>query len=279
MQLAIDSKGYVSVYILLDISLWQSKCQQAIPNKSMKQFSAIKRLRTMNTLKSYLLRAIATLILIAIPLASCSRADEANNSSQPILAPEPTGEVEILPTPTPAEMPPTEATTEITTPDAIPTETVATEPIENELAWEQATYGDAWTIGYPAGWTVNDAGAHAGSLTLQGDYNGHNYTVTYDYPIGIFADSLDAWVEEILLPLTLEQREAIVMSGLTVADTPAKKVLNMPTYDGSTISHHLYIWRTESKNWRLITITQNDDQPVDAVAMDQLLDRLLLTVQ
>lgn len=269
-----------------------------VPNKSVKQFWTIKRLPTMNTIKSYLLRAIATLILVAIPLASCSRADDAINSSQPIIAPEPTGEIDILPTPTPAEMPPVETnpvdavstvdaeenipaepTTEVATPDAASTETVVTEVTEDHSEWDQATYGDSWTIGYPAGWHIHDAGAHAGSLMLQGDYNGHNYTVTYDYPIGIFADSMDAWIGEILLPLTLEQREAIVMSDITVADTPAKKILNMPTYDGSTISHHAYIWRTETKNWRRITITQSDDQSVDAVAMDQLLDRLLLTVQ
>lgn len=250
----------------------------------------------MNTLQSYLLRAIATLILIAIPLASCSRADD---SSLPAIAPEATGEVEILPTP--AEMQTIEMqTAEVVTPSAlstattvttqtitaetitteiVTTETVVSEVTGGDLAWVQESYGEAWSIGYPASWQINDAGAHAGSLTVQGDYNNHHYTVTYDYPIGIFADTLEAWVAEILLPLTLEQREAVVTNDIAVANTPAKKVLNMPTDNGTSIAHHVYIWRTDTQNWRLVTITQSDNQPVDTVAMDQLLDQLLLRVQ
>lgn len=225
----------------------------------------------MNTLQSYLLRAIATLILVAIPLASCVRADETTGSSLPGIAPEPTGEVEILPTPTPAS---SETT-------VIPQTSATDETAANghDVEWIQATYGEAWAIGYPAGWTVNDAGAHAGSLTLQGDYDGHNYTVTYDYPIGIFADSLDAWVDEVLLPLSLEQRDTLAISDISVANIPTKKILNMPTHEGTTIAHHAYIWRTDSKNWRLITITQSDDQPVDVAAMEQLFDQLLRAVQ
>jgi hypothetical protein len=144
--------------------------------------------------------------------------------------------------------------------------------------WTQQSFGDAWSIGYPAGWVVNDAGAHEGALQLEGSYDGRSYRVTYSYPIGILADSLQAWVDEMLLPLTLEQREAVVMSDVMVANTPAKKVLNMPAADGAT-AHHVYIWRSENQNPRLITITQSDGEPFDAVAADQLLDRLLVTVQ
>jgi hypothetical protein len=221
----------------------------------------------MNALQIDPIRALATLA-VALLLASCSTSSQSNPPAEapaPQSGSTPTGAIEVLPTSTPAAT-------------AAPEEGEATVP-PPEADWVQESYGDTWSIGYPAGWTVNDAGAHEGALQLQGDYEGHNYIVTYSYPIGILADSLEAWVEEALLPLTLEQREAVVVSDVMVANTPVKKVLNMPTPDGVSSAHHVYIWHTESKNPRLITITQTDGQPVDSVAMDQLLDRLLVTVQ
>jgi hypothetical protein len=116
-------------------------------------------------------------------------------------------------------------------------------------------------------------------LQVEGEFGGHSYAVTFSYPIGILVQTLDEWVEEYLAPLTPEQREAVVVSDLTVASTPAKKVLNYPAGGGATVAHHVYLWRSEGKNPRLITINQIDGQPLDAVAMEQLLDRFLATVQ
>jgi hypothetical protein len=211
--------------------------------------------------------------LAALLLLSCSTP---NQPSPPVVPPEaesastPTGAIEVLPTPTVA--PPA-------TPAADATDVPATPAPQSNADWVQESFGDAWTIGYPAGWTVNAAGANEGALQLEGEYEGHSYRVTYSYPIGIMVDSLEAWIDETLLPLTLEQRQAVVVSDVMVANVPAKKVLNMPTPDGASSAHHVYIWRAENKNPRMITIMQSDGQPVDPVAMDRLLDRLLVTVQ
>lgn len=223
----------------------------------------------MSTIQFYRIRFCGLLrfcavALVALPLIACSTSEPAGALPVPE-----TGEIRVLPTPTP------EATI---TPVVDETTAPATSvPLDED--WVQESYGEAWSIGYPAGWSVNDAGAHEGALQLQGDYEGYSYLVIYSYPMGILADTLDAWVEEMLAPLTPEQREAITISDVTVAGTPAKKVLNMPSPDGATNSHHVYIWRSEGKNPRLITITQTGDQPLDSVAMDQLLDRLLLAIQ
>jgi hypothetical protein len=213
-------------------------------------------------------------LLVTLSLASCTTPNQTVVPPAPTISSTPTGVVEVLPTPTPAA-----TVTAGTGESGAPAATVP--PLDPE--WVQQSYGKAWTIGYPASWTVNDAGAHEGALQLQGDYAGHSYSVTYNYPMGILSDSLEVWVDESLLSLTLEAREAVVVSDVTVANTPAKKVLNVPTAEGTTTAHHVYIWRDDensgTKNPRLITITQTDSQPIDAVAMDQLLDRLLLTVQ
>lgn len=227
----------------------------------------------MNAIQTTLLRASATL-LVALTLASCSTPNETVVPSVPAISSTPTGVVEVLPTPTPAA-----TALPVTGESSAPASTVP----PPDADWVQQSYGEAWVIGYPADWTVNDAGAHEGALQLQGDYEGHSYSVTYNYPMGLLSDSLGTWVDESLLSLTLEARDAVVVSDVTVANTPAKKTLNVPTADGTSTAHHVYIWRSDEnaggKNPRLITITQSDGKPVDAVAMDQLLDRLLLTVQ
>ncbi len=240
----------------------------------MKPSSVIHRLEGMNALDKHPIRIIFAL-LVAIPLVSCSSPGQPSQPTEvpaPTVNSTPTGEIEVLPTPTPSVF------TEPTVPT--PIETVSAESVPGADAdWIQESYGDAWTIGYPTGWTVNAAGANEGALQLQGEYESRSYAVTYSYPIGILADSLDAWVDEALLALTLEQREAVVITDVTIANTPAKKVLNVPTPDGASIAHHLYIWRSETKKQRLITITQIDGLPVDPVAMEQLLDRLLVPVR
>jgi hypothetical protein len=231
----------------------------------------------MNTLQISLLRVMATL-LVTIPMFSCSPTSPPTTEEQQS-QPTATNAVEVQPTPV-VEVEATPVVEETPAPPdeetAIPA-TPAQPPVDEN--WVQQSYGEAWSIGYPADWMVNDAGAHEGALQLEGSYEGHSYSVTYSYPMGVLADSLEAWVNEMLLPLTLEQREALVISDVMVANTPAQKVLNVPSPDGVTTSHHVYIWRSEGKNPRLITITQTDGAPVDAVLMDQLLDRLLVTIQ
>ncbi|HXF64884.1 MAG TPA: hypothetical protein VNK95_24875 [Caldilineaceae bacterium] len=179
--------------------------------------------------------------------------------------------------------PPVAATATATLPPptvaATPTLPPQEEGITPVEGWTRAQYGEAWDIAYPSGWTVNDAGAGEGALQFQGDYGGRRYEVTFSYPIGLSAQSLEAWVEEQLAPLSPDQRTAVVVSDVVVGDTAAKKVLNLPRGDGPSPSHHVYIWRTENKNPRLITIAQIDGQPVDAAAMEALLDQFIAQVQ
>jgi hypothetical protein len=213
------------------------------------------------------LRLLAVSVAAAM-LVSCSLGNPSPQVAQQPATP--TGVLETLPTPT-LEPQSTAAAGDIPTP--VP---VTAAPGEE---WVSESYGSAWTIGYPGGWSVDSAGAHEGALQIEGTYQGRSYAVRYSYPIGILADSLQAWVEESLLPLTLQQREAVVISDITVANAPAQKVLNVPASNGESLAHHVYIWRSEDKNPRLITITTTDGEPSDAVAMDQLLDQLLATVQ
>jgi len=216
--------------------------------------------------------------VVTLLLTSCTP------PSQPTAPAAPTTPAVVVATSTPVADPQPLPTTE-------PEEEPTAEPVQEDNSepqgdaplpdaeWVQESFGDAWTIGYPAGWAVNAAGMHEGALQLEGEVGGHSYAVTFSYPIGILVQSLDEWVEEYLALLTLEQRQAVAVSDLTVANTPAKKVLNYPAGDGSTIAHHIYLWRSEGKNPRLITIHQIDNQPLDAVALEQLLDRFLAAVQ
>ena len=167
----------------------------------------------------------------------------------------------------------TESASEIV-PEIIPED--ITEPAEG---WTREQFNTAWDIAYPAGWTVNSAGAYEGAIQLEGDFQGHSYAVTFSYPMGILAQSLDAWVEEELAALPLEEQSAVVVSDLTVANAPAKQLLNFPNPDGISPMHRVYIWRAEERNPRLITIAQVDGLPVDAAAMESLLAQLLAEVR
>jgi hypothetical protein len=166
----------------------------------------------------------------------------------------------------------TEAASEIST--EISTETSP----ETTEGWTREQFNTAWDIAYPAGWTVNSAGAYEGAIQLQGDFQGHTYAVTFSYPMGILAQSLDAWVEEETAALTLGQQAAVVTSDLTVANAPAKQLLNFPNPDGISPMHRVYIWRAAERNPRLITIAQVDGLPVDAAAMESLLAHFLAGV-
>lgn len=149
----------------------------------------------------------------------------------------------------------------------------------SDPAWTRQQFGDAWDVAYPAGWTVNAAGAYEGAVQLQGQYGTHTYQINLSYPIGITAQSLEAWVEAQLASLTPEQRAAVEVSDDTVANAPAQKVLNLPAAGGASPMHHVYIWRTDNQNPRLITIAQVDEQAFDAAAMEALLDRFIAEVR
>jgi hypothetical protein len=192
----------------------------------------------------------------------------------PVTAVEPTAPVAPVDTPTVAVEPtlPTEATIETSTETG--TETGA----EITGAWTREQFNTAWDIAYPEGWTVNRAGAHEGAIQVEGDFEGHTYAVTFSYPIGIFAQSLEAWVEEALAPLTPEEQAAVVTSDLIVDNAPTKQLLNLPNQNGNSPMHQVYIWRADERNPRLITITQVDDQPVDAAAMASLLAQFIAQV-
>lgn len=155
-------------------------------------------------------------------------------------------------------------------------------PLDGE-AWTRQQFGKAWDVAYPAGWAVNAAGEHEGAVQLEGPYGEHTYAVSLSYPIGITAPSLEAWVEEQLAPLSAEERQAVNVSDTTVAGSPAKKALNMPTLpapDGQErIGHAVYIWRTDDRNPRLISVAQVDDQPFEAEALEAFLDRFLAEVR
>lgn len=209
--------------------------------------------------------------LLAFSLLGCSTVGQGISSpdTTPEVVVTPTGSIELLPSPTVA-------------PTVAPTATLlsqegnspTTEP-GLPVDWVQESYGEAWTIGYPASWTVNAAGAHEGALQLEGDYEGHRYMMTLSYPIGLFPATLEEWVDEMLLPLSLEQRNEVQIHDVTVGNTPAKKVLNVVNPEGTEVAHSVYIWRNETKNPRLITLAQSDGQPIDSVVMERLLDQLL----
>src|SRR5690606_7822658 len=155
------------------------------------------------------------------------------------------------------------------------TATAAPTATPSDTAWIREQFGDAWDVAYPTGWTVNAAGAHEGAVQLQGQYGTHTYQINLSYPIGIMAQSLEVWVEAQLASLTPEQRAAVEVSDDTIANAPAQKVLNLPAAGGASPMHHVYIWRTDNQNPRLITIAQVDEQAFDAAAMEALLDRCI----
>jgi heat shock protein HslJ/photosystem II stability/assembly factor-like uncharacterized protein len=149
----------------------------------------------------------------------------------------------------------------------------------NGEGWTRTQVGDFWNVEHPADWTINDAGAGEGAVQLLGPYEGHTYQVNLSFPIGILAQTLEAWIEEQLAPLTPEQREAIEISDVEVAGVPAKKLLNFPGTEGREFEHRIYVWRSDDVNPRLITLTQTDDQPFDSAAAEALLDRFAVGIQ
>jgi len=113
---------------------------------------------------------------------------------------------------------------------------------------------------------------------MRGEYRGHRYAVAFVYPIfdqAVDTFSLEAWIAQELATLPAEKRNAITISDLTIADAPAKKVLNFPGARSGTASQRLYIWRSGDRNPRLVTIQAEDNQPVDTLQMAELFDRFL----
>jgi len=89
---------------------------------------------------------------------------------------------------------------------------------------------------------------------------------------------LAAWVDEQLSPLSPEARAVVEVSEISAVQALTQKVLNLPTADGVGLTHHVYIWRTEGKNQRLITISQTDDLPFDGAAMATFLDQFIAEI-
>jgi hypothetical protein len=157
----------------------------------------------------------------------------------------------------------------------LPAALTATAPA---ITWIHKQFADAWSLEYPATWDVNAGGGYEGAVELRGDYNGHRYAVAFVYPIfeqAVDTFSLEAWVAQELATLPADQRSAITVSDLTIADAPAKKVLNFPGARSGTAAHRVYIWRSGDRNPRLVTIEAGDNQPPDTLQMAQLFDRFL----
>ena len=151
-------------------------------------------------------------------------------------------------------------------------------PTTPPITWIHKQFADAWSLEYPATWDVNAAGVHEGAVEMRGDYNGHRYVIAFGYPIfeqAVDTFSLEAWVAQELATLPADQRNAITVSDLSIADAPAKKVLNFPGAKSGTASHRVYIWRSGDRNPRLVTIEAADNQPPDTLQMAQLFDRFL----
>ena len=87
-----------------------------------------------------------------------------------------------------------------------------------------------------------------------------------------------AWVDEQLSPLSPSARAVVEVSEISAVQALTQKVLNLPTADGVGLTHHVYIWRTEGKNQRLITISQTDDLPFDGAAMATFLDQFIAEI-
>lgn len=219
------------------------------------------------------------LAVLVMVLAGCGSpppatpTDEAPPSLEPTVSP-----VEGLPTPEPTvgvPETPTEGPPETEAPGESPESPAEGTP---PPGWTRERFGEAWDIAYPEDWTVNSAGAHEGAIQLEGPYEGRTYSIALSYPIGIAAESLDAWVEEQLAALSSEQRDAVEISDVTVVGVAAKKVLNMPA-DGEQLAHHVYIWRSDARNPSLIQVTQTDGDPVDPDAMEALLDTFIAQIR
>jgi hypothetical protein len=151
-------------------------------------------------------------------------------------------------------------------------------PTAPAITWIHKQFAAAWSLEYPATWDVNAAGGDQGAVELRGDYSGHRYAVAFVYPIfeqAVDTFSLEAWVAQELATLPADQRSAITVSDLTIADAPAKKVLNVPGARSGTAAHRVYIWRSGDRNPRLVTIEAGDNQPADTLQMAKLFDRFL----
>jgi hypothetical protein len=219
-------------------------------------------------------------------LIGCSALPE--TTQPPAVAPASTPASQLTATePVPSSIPslstqPAPTTTAVRTlPTNLPQSTtlpVALTPTAPPITWIHKQFADAWSLEYPATWDVNAAGVHEGAVEMRGDYNGHRYAVAFVYPIfeqAVDTFSLEAWIAQELATLPADQRSAITVSDVIIADAPAKKVLNVPGTTPDTASHRLYIWRSGDRNPRLVTIQAADNQPPDTLQMAQLFDRFL----
>jgi len=215
-------------------------------------------------------RALPEATLPTAVAPSSARASQ-STTTEPVPSATPSLSSQAAPTTTAVRRLPTNLPQSTTLPVAL----IATAP---SITWIHQQFADAWSLEYPATWDVNAAGGDEGAVELRGDYNGHRYVVAFAYPIfeqAVDTFSLEAWVAQELAMLPADQRSAITVSDLTIADAPAKKVLNFPGAKSGTAAHRVYIWRSGDRNPRLVTIQAGDNQPPDTLQMAQLFDRFL----
>ena len=208
-----------------------------------------------------------------LPTAVAPSSAPANQSTptEPVPSATPSLSTQAAPTTTAVRRLPTNLPQSTTLP-------VALTPTAPPISWIHKQFADAWSLEYPATWDVNAAGVDEGAVEMRGDYRGHRYAVAFVYPIfeqAVDTFSLETWVAQELAPLPADQRSAITVTDLTIADAPAKKVLNFPGARSGTASQRVYIWRSGDRNPRLVTIQAGDNQPVDTLQMAQLFDRFL----
>lgn len=115
-----------------------------------------------------------------------------------------------------------------------------------------------------------------GFLGIEGVFDGRRYNVSFTYPmIEPTVDSVETWVQQELAALPTHPDFERSLEDLTVADVPARKVLNVMEAPGGPLSHRAYIWRRETKNPALVVIQQEDSMPPDPAHMEQIFDLLL----
>jgi len=234
--------------------------------------------------------------LVLVVLIACSTTSTATTPTTP--APSDVTQVTVATMTVPSAASPTMPPITPVSPTLVPTTApgerqptallATTIPVAN---WMRQHFANAWDIEYPEGWTVNDAGLHEGHLVLSGTYRGHIYEVGLGYPIFEHPDAaqnLDAWIDAELASLAPDQRRAVQILDITVAGTPAKKVLNMPEKifdDGVTrryaerLTHACYIWQRNDQSPSVVSIKLMDTQPFDARQMEAVLDRFLAGIR
>lgn len=154
-----------------------------------------------------------------------------------------------------------------------------TTPVSDAIAslgWTRRPFGTAWNIEYPAGWTGNEAGVAEGFVSVEGMFDGRSYAVQFVYPIIGQLDmlTLESWVDREVRGLFTPEELLNSIHDLTIAGTPAKKVLGVRPDPSQPVQHRVYIWKHGTTNPRLVTI-QPTDGGLATETMEALLDRFI----